>query len=114
VPLAPGTRPADNVDTRREERNARQRKRRAKMTDQQREEINRKQREYYHHLCCVSNSAGILTRRLVISTTYVFPQPSDISWAAVHMSRCKFLNWIINYIGKWRVRRSYVLATQKW
>jgi hypothetical protein len=46
VPLAPETRPADNADTRREERNARQRKRRAEMTDQQREEINRKQREY--------------------------------------------------------------------
>ncbi|XP_066400132.1 uncharacterized protein [Miscanthus floridulus] len=42
----PETIPADSVDTRREERNARQRKRRAEMTDQQREEINRKQREY--------------------------------------------------------------------
>ncbi|XP_021306215.1 uncharacterized protein LOC110431423 [Sorghum bicolor] len=36
----------DSADTRREEKNARQRKRRDDMTDQQREEINRKQREY--------------------------------------------------------------------
>ena len=44
--LALQTMPADSVDTRREEKNARQRKRRADMSIEQREKINRKQREY--------------------------------------------------------------------